>query len=393
MTGLRLSDSAARIVQSEIRAMTAECERLGGINLAQGVCDVELPAPVREAAIAAIEAGHNTYTRMEGIARLRDAIGDKLRRHNRIAADPQSQVMVTSGATGAFHAACLALFDPGDEVVVFEPFYGYHVSTLRALRVQPLLLPLASGTWELDLDGLRRAITPRTRGIVINTPGNPSGKVFTRAEIEAVGDIALRHDLFLLSDEIYEYFVYDGARHVSPASIPELADRTITISGLSKTFSITGWRVGYLAADARWLPSIAFFHDLVYVCSPSAAQYGAAAGLIALDDTFYAELAAAYGVKRGMLCDALAAAGLTPAIPDGAYYVLADASRLPGHLATEKARGLLARSGVAAVSGSAFYGHGGDDLLRFCFAKRDSAIADACGRLRALSPHTDVVLS
>jgi aminotransferase len=384
---LRLSEMASNVAQSEIRAMTVECDRMGGVNLAQGVCDTELPSPVRDGAIAAIEDGHNIYTRMDGIALLRAAISRKLREHNGIEADPETQVVVTSGATGALYAACLALFNPSDEIILFEPFYGYHLNTLRSLRIRPVLQALAAGTWELDVESLRRAITPRTRAIIINTPSNPCGKVFTRAEIEAIGELALEHDLFLLSDEIYEYFLFDGARHVSPASLPGLAERTITISGFSKTFSITGWRIGYLAADAKWVPSICYLHDLIYVCSPSPAQYGAAAGLAQLDDKFYGQLAVDYGKKRDLLCDALRAAGLVPSVPEGAYYVLADATLVPGHKARGKARALLAQTGVASVSGSAFYGEGrGDHLLRFCFGKKEAAIAEACDRLRSFRP-------
>lgn len=384
-TRLRLSTIAPHLVQSEIRSMTVECDRVGGVNLAQGVCDTELPAPVRDAAIAAIEQGHNIYTRLDGIAPLRAAISKKLAGYNGVQANPDTQVLVTSGATGALYAACLALFDPGDELILFEPFYGYHVNTMLTLRIQPVPLPLATGTWELDIDALRRAITPKTRAILINTPSNPCGKVFTRAEIEAIGEIALEHDLFLLTDEIYEYFLFGGAEHVSAASLPGLAERTILISGFSKTFSITGWRIGYLAADAKWVTSIGYFHDLTYVCSPSPAQYGAAAGLAALDADFYRHMSTDYQKKRDLLCAALTDAGLTPSVPDGAYYVLADATPLPGATAREKARALLAKTGVAAVAGSAFYSKGrGENLLRFCFAKKDDAIAEAAERLRGL---------
>ena len=383
---LRLSAIAPHLVQSEIRAMSVECDRVGGVNLAQGVCDTELPAAVRDAAIAAIEDGHNIYTRLDGIAPLRTAISRKLADYNGVSADPDRQVLVTSGATGAMYAACLALFDPGDEVILFEPFYGYHVNTLLSLRIQPVPLPLAEGTWELDVDAVRSAITAKTRAILINTPSNPCGKVFTQAEVEALGGLALEHDLFLLTDEIYEYFLFGGARHISAAALPGLAERTILISGFSKTFSITGWRIGYLAADARWIPSIGYFHDLTYVCSPSPAQYGAAAGLAALDASFYQHMSTDYERKRDLLCSALTAAGLTPSVPDGAYYVLADVTALPGATAKEKARALLAQTGVAAVAGSAFYSPGrGEHLLRFCFAKQDAAIADACQRLASLS--------
>jgi aminotransferase len=383
---LHVSEIAPHVVQSEIRSMTVECDRIGGVNLAQGVCDTELPAPVRDAAIEAIESGRNIYTRLDGIAPLRAAISRKLADYNRVQADPETQVLVTSGATGAMYAACLALFDPGDEIILFEPFYGYHVNTMLSLRIKPVAQPLAAGSWELDVDALRAAITSKTRAILINTPSNPCGKVFTRAEVEAIGEIAIEHDLFLLTDEIYEYFLFDGAKHTSAAALPGLAERTILISGFSKTFSITGWRIGYLAADARWIPSIGYFHDLTYVCSPSPAQYGAAAGLVKLDLSFYEHLSRDYQQKRDMLCDALQRAGLSPSVPDGAYYVLADVTLVPGVTASEKARALLAETGVAAVAGSAFYSSGrGENLLRFCFAKQDAALKEACQRLTSAS--------
>jgi aminotransferase len=382
---LHLSEIAPHLVQSEIRSMTVECDRIGGVNLAQGVCDTELPAPVRDAAIQAIQAGHNIYTRLDGIAPLRAAISGKLADYNQVQANPETQVLVTSGATGALYAACLALFNPGDEIILFEPFYGYHVNTMLSLRIKPVAQPLAAGTWELDVDALRAAITPKTRAILINTPSNPCGKVFTRTEIEAIGEIAIEHDLFLLTDEIYEYFLFDAAKHTSAAALPGLAERTILISGFSKTFSITGWRIGYLAADARWIPSIGYFHDLTYVCSPSPAQYGAAAGLAKLDASFYGHLSADYQHKRDLLCSALDTAGLTPSVPQGAYYVLADVTLLPGATARDKARALLAKTGVAAVAGSAFYSKGrGENLLRFCFAKQDAALEEACQRLSRL---------
>lgn len=380
---LRLSEIAPGMVQSEIRAMTMECDGVGGVNLAQGVCDTEVPEPVTQCAIEAIAAGHNIYTRMDGIASLRQAIAKKLEQHNGISVDAEGEVLVTSGATAGFYAAAMALFDPDDEVVLFEPFYGYHLNTLRALRVNAAVVPLTAPDWRLDVEALRAAITPRTRGIVINSPSNPSGKVFSRAELEAVAELAIEHDLFVITDEIYEYFVFDGTQHISPATLPGMAERTISISGLSKTFSITGWRVGYLAADRRWMGAISYFHDLVYVCSPSPFQHGAAAGLMQLGDEFYAGLATEYQGKRDMLCTALAEAGMTPSIPQGAYYVLADATNLPGETAREKARNLLRDAGVAAVAGTAFFADGrGENLLRFCFAKRDEDLQRACTLLR-----------
>jgi aminotransferase len=381
---LHLSRISPHVVQSEIRAMTVECDTAGGVNLAQGVCDTDVPAPVAAAAIEAIRQGHNIYSRMDGITPLREAIARKFKRYNRLTVDPSSEVLVTSGATGGFYAALLALLDPGDEVVLFEPFYGYHLNTLLALRIQPVVIPLAARSWAIDFDRLRAAITPKTRALLINTPSNPCGKVFSRAELEQIAAIAEQHDLFVFTDEIYEYFLYDGERHVSLAALPGMSDRTITLSGLSKTFSITGWRVGYLAAARRWLGAIAYFHDLAYVCSPSPFQHACAAGLVDLPDSFYSGLSTEYQAKRDLICSALADAGFPPSIPVGAYYVLADVSRLAGDTARQKARTLLRETGVAAVAGTAFFTDGrGENLLRFCFAKKDPDLLRACDLLRA----------
>jgi aminotransferase len=385
LTRLGLSELAPRVVQSEIRAMSVECDRMGGVNLAQGICDTDVPEVVAEGAIAAIRAGLNIYTRLDGIARLRAAIATKVERTLGIPVDPEREVLVTSGATGAFHAAAMALLNPGDEVLVFEPFYGYHVSTLKSMRVVPVLVALEAPDWRLDLDAVRAAITPRTRAMVVNTPSNPAGKVFTRKELEGLAEVAQEFDLFCLTDEIYEHFVYGGAEHVSPAMVPGMRERTILMSGFSKTFSVTGWRVGYLIADARWVGSIGYFHDLTYVCAPSPLQQGCADGVERLGAEFYAGLAREHEAKRTMIVDALRAAGMTPHVPDGAYYVLASASNVPGATAAEKARALLAKTGVASVAGSAFFRPGkGEDLLRFCFAKKDKDLVEACRRLRAL---------
>ena len=382
---LALSQLAPRAEQSEIRAMTAECDRVGGINLAQGVCDTDVPPVVAEGAIAAIRRGDNIYTRMDGIARLRRAIAAQVERTHSLTADPEREVLVTSGTTGGYHAAAMALLNPGDEVLLFEPFYGYHAGALLSMRVKPVFVPLASPDWTLDLDQLRAAITPRTRAMVINTPANPTGKVFTRAELETLAEIACRHDLFVFTDEIYQHFLYDGAEHVSPAQLDGMRQRTILMSGFSKTFAITGWRVGYLVADAKWAPAVGYFHDMLYVCAPAPLQHGAADGVEQLGPDYYTSLARDHQAKRDMLLSALADAGLGGHVPEGAYYILADATRLPGRTAAEKARRLLASTGVAAVAGSAFFRPGGGEgLLRFCFAKKDADLAEACRRLRAL---------
>jgi len=383
---LGLSELAPRVVQSEIRAMTVECDRVGGVNLAQGVCDTEVPAVVAEGAARAIRDGFNIYTRLDGIARLRNAIAAKVERTLGISVDPDREVLVTSGTTGGFHAVAMALLNPGDEVLVFEPFYGYHVNTVKAVRARAVPVALKEPDWALELDAVRAAITPRTRAMVINTPVNPCGKVFTRAELEGLAEIAREFDLFVFTDEIYEHFIYGGTKHISPATIPGMRERTIVMSGFSKTFSVTGWRVGYLLADAKWLGSIGYFHDLLYVCAPAPFQHGCADGVEQLGSEFYTQLSRDHEAKRAMIVDALRVAGMTPHVPDGAYYVLASTGSLPGETAAEKARALLAKVGVAAVAGSAFFRPGkGEDLLRFCFAKKDADLAEACRRLKTLA--------
>ena len=383
---LSLSELAPRVVQSEIRAMTAECDRMGGVNLAQGVCDTEVPAVVMEGAMRAMREGHNIYTRMDGIARLRRAIAEQLQRTHGLEVDAEREVLVASGATGAFHAAAMALLNPGDEVLLFEPFYGYHVSTLRSMKVKAVAVALQAPEWGLDLDAVRAAITEKTRAMVVNTPSNPAGKVFTRAELEGLAAIAAEFDLFVFTDEIYEHFVYGGAEHISPMELAGMRERTILMSGFSKTFSVTGWRVGYLVADAKWMGAINYFHDLLYVCAPAPFQHGCAAGLEQLGKTFYARLAVDHELKRAMLVDALRAAGMNPHVPDGAYYILASTvgAGLEGETAAARARDLLRKTGVASVAGSAFFAPGsgkGEELLRFCFAKKDEELQEACRRL------------
>jgi aminotransferase len=382
---LSLSGLAPETFQSEIRAMTTECDRMGGINLAQGVCDTPVPDVVAAAAIEAIREGQNIYTRCDGIARLRQAIAAKQMRDYGLRYDAENEVMVASGATAGLHAAAMALLDPGDEAVLFEPFYGYHVNTLKSLRVKPVLVALAVPDWQLDVDAMRAAVTPRTRAILLNSPANPSGKIFTLPELEAVAQLAIERDLFLITDEIYEYFVYDGARHICPATLPGMRERTIVVSGYSKTFSITGWRVGYATADARWMPAMAHFHDLTYVCAPAPFQVATAVGIEQLPPAFYAQIAADHESKRGRLLSALTDAGMEPSVPPGAYYIMASAERLPGETSSEKARALLQATGIAAVAGSAFFRPGrGENLLRFCFAKQDAELDAACERLRRL---------
>lgn len=365
--------------------MSVECERVGGINLAQGVCDTEIPLPVGTGAKKAIDEGRNSYTRADGIAELRRAISVKLRDYNHIEADPDTQIVVSAGATGAFYCACLALLNPSDEVILFEPYYGYHLNTLLAAEAVPAYVTMKAPDWTFSPGDLERAIGPNTRGILVNTPANPSGKVFTPEETGWIAEFALRHDLIVFTDEIYEYFLYDGRRHLSPGSLPGMAERTVTISGFSKTYSITGWRIGYSVSNPLWTEMISYMNDLVYVCAPSPLQAGVAEGLSELSAEFYRRLGAEYRAKRDLISVALERSGLAPCSPQGAYYILTDASRLPGDSSKQKAMYLLERTGVATVPGGAFYhNQEGENLLRFCYAKTDAELSEACRQLERL---------
>lgn len=379
-----LSQRCELIVQSEIRNMTLECNRVGGINLAQGVCDTETPREVIEAAHRAALDGVNAYTRYDGLSVLRQAIARKFREFNRLEVDPEGEIVCSAGATGAFYCACMALLNPGDEVIVIEPYYGYHVNTLLSMGAVPVFVSMHPPEWELDLEAVKERIGPRTKAIVVNTPSNPSGKVFTRAELKAITDLAVDHDLFVFSDEIYEYFVYDDQQHVSPMSFPDARERVVVISGYSKTFSITGWRIGYAACDRRWAKMIGYMNDLVYVCAPAPLQVGVAKGIEQLSGEFYRRLCHQHQAKRDMMVEGLREGGLYPYVPQGSYYILADVSSVPGRDSKERALQILKECGVASVPGSAFYHQGGEDLVRFCFAKKDDVLRAACDRLSRL---------
>lgn len=378
-----LSRRSSFIEKAEIRTMTVECEKVNGINLAQGVCDTGTPEIILEGVREAMKSGINSYTRHDGLEIIRKAIANKLQRDNGILVDPETEVVVSAGSTGSFYCTCVALLDPGDEVILFEPFYGYHLSTLQAVEAVPRYVTLRPPDWTFALKDLEAAVTPRTKGIMICTPANPCGKIFTRQELGILADFARKHDLFVFTDEIYEYITYDGAKHISPASLPELKDRTITIGGYSKTFSITGWRIGYSACPAKWSERIGYVNDLVYVCAPAPLQHGVARGINELAPSFYQNLATEYQKKRDMICQALNDIGLKPWKPQGAYYVLADACIIPGRTSKERAMHLLETTGVASVPGEAFYdGDSGEHILRFCYAKTTEVLSEACNRLR-----------
>lgn len=382
---LKLGKRHEWVVQSEIRNMSIECDKIGGINLSQGICDMEVPLMVRQGAQEAMDQGINTYTRYDGLKTLREAIAGKQSKFYDMDVDPNKEIVVSAGSTGALFCACFALLDPGDEVILFEPYYGYHLSTLIATQVTPVYVPTNPPDWSFRLEDLEEAVTSKTRGIIVNTPCNPSGKVFNCDELEMIAKFASKHDLFIFTDEIYEHFVYDGRRHIALATIPGMKERTITISGLSKTFSITGWRIGYSISHERWAQAIGYFNDLIYVCAPAPLQVGVTKGLIELGKEYYQKLSILFQKKRDRICEALFDAGLIPYIPEGAYYVLADISCLPGRTSKERAMYLLNKTGVACVPGEAFYhDDAGENLARFCFAKEDKILDEACVRLKRL---------
>ena len=379
---IQVSDRLSGLVQSDIRRMSRECERVGGINLGQGICDLPSIPELVEGATEAISRSKATYSKFEGLDVLREKIARKIAQFNGFHADPASEIVVTVGATGGFAAAAMATLNRGDEVILFEPFYGYHLNTLKVLGVETKFVPLQEPGWSIDFDLLRKAFSDRTRGIVVCTPSNPCGKVFTPEELRKIGDLCREFNAVAFTDEIYEYIVYDGRRHVSMASVPGCGDRTITISGFSKTFSITGWRIGYVAAPRQIAQAIGLVNDLLYICAPTPLQWGVARALD-VPQSYYDVLAADYERKRDMLAAALRDGGFEPFVPQGAYYMLA---RVPEEFRTaaEAAGALIEEARVASVPGPSFYASPrGDRLLRFCFAKDFDALEEACRRLRA----------
>lgn len=380
---MKLGSRLASLVISDIRSMSLACDAVSGINLGQGICDLPTPPLVADGARAAITANKVVYTAPDGIAPLRAGVAAKVHARYGLSYDPASEVVITSGATGGFAAACLALFDPGDEIILFEPYYGYHLNTVIALGLAPVLVPMMPPDWAFNADALRRAVTPKTRAVVVCTPANPSGKVWSATELDALAALCEELDILAITDEIYEHILFDGTQHVPLATRGQARARTVTLSGFSKTFAVTGWRLGYLTAPAELARRITVTHDLLYVCAPTPLQHAMVAGL-AMPASYYTDLAAAYEKKRAILCDALADAGLTPYIPRGAYYVLADIRRLGMKTAKEAAMALLQRVGIASIPGTSFYRDPvGDTLVRFCFAKEDAVLEESARRLRS----------
>jgi aspartate/methionine/tyrosine aminotransferase len=382
----RISLKAQSFTESVIREMTRLCVAHGAVNLAQGFPDFGAPEAVKEAARAAIAADVNQYAITWGAKPFRDAIADKAARTYGMAVDPEREITVTCGATEAMIASILAVADPGDEIIAFEPFYENYGPDAILAGATPRLVPLRPPDWSFDPDELRAAVGPRTRGIVLNSPNNPTGKVFTREELETIAALAREHDLVVWSDEIYEHILYEGT-HVPIATLPGMAERTVTINALSKTYSVTGWRVGWAIASPQLTSAIRKVHDFLTVGAAAPLQ---AAGTVALSlpDTYYAELAVHYRERRDLLVSALRAAGFVCEAPAGAYYVLADITGLTAEDDATFARRLVQDPGIGAVPGSSFWRAGapeGKTRIRFAFPKKMDTLEEAARRLAAIA--------
>jgi aspartate/methionine/tyrosine aminotransferase len=379
---------AARVghfTESVIREMTRLADDHGAINLAQGFPDFDTPEEIKEAARRAITSGVNQYPVTWGTPRFREAIAAKYGRFGWPEPDPDEEIVVTCGSTEAMAAAFLGLMDPGDEVIVFEPFYENYGPDAYMAGAVPVVVPLDPPAWTVDMDRLEAATTVRTRAIVITTPHNPTGKVFSSDELAAIAEIAIERDLLVFTDEIYEHIVYDGREHLSMALVPGMAERTVTISAMSKTYAVTGWRVGWAIAAPPLMSSIRKIHDFLTVAAPAPLQE---AGITAMEmaDEFYRELASDYHQRRDLFLS-LVGEAYDLIRPEGAYYAMARVGPLRGRLGLEDdtalCHALVTQAGVAAVPGSSFFVDGarGSDLIRFAFPKRLETLREAGSRL------------
>src|SRR5262245_30089655 len=349
-----VSAKSARFTESVIREMSRVCAREGGVNLAQGFPDFAAPEAMKEAACRAIRADVNQYAVTWGAPRLRAAIAERSARHNGIPTDPDRNVTVCCGATEAMIAALMAVLEPLDEVVVFEPFYENYGPDCILSGAVPRMVRLRPPDWSFDPAQLRSAFNERTRAIIVNTPHNPTGKVFTRAELEIIAGLCREFDCLAVTDEIYEYILYDGAEHVSIAALEGMRERTITISGLSKTWSATGWRIGWCVASAEITGAIRKVHDFLTVGAPAPLQE-AAADALGFGEAYFQALARDYLGRRDFLARALERCGFAVHLPRGAYYIMTDVSGLTDKGDVDFAMELVARGGVATVPGSSFF--------------------------------------
>jgi aminotransferase len=380
----RGSVKAARFSESVIREMTRLCAREGGVNLAQGFPDFPAPEALKSAAQQAIAADKNQYSITWGAPALRTAIAERNRRQG-LECDPEREVTVTCGATEAMIAALLGTVDPGDEVLVFEPFYENYGPDCLLAGARPRFVPLRAPDWSFDPDELAAGFRAGARAIIVNTPHNPTGKVFTRAELETIAAQCREHDALAITDEIYEYILYDGAEHVRLATLPGMAERTITISGLSKTWSATGWRIGWALAAPDLTLAIRKVHDFLTVGAPAPLQEAAAEAL-RFGPEYFAALSRDYHARRAALLPALSELGFVVHRPAGAYYVMTGIERLatPEEDDVAFALRILRQGGVASVPGSSFFRDpaAGRRLVRFCFAKKLETLERAASVLR-----------
>jgi aminotransferase len=371
--------------ESVIREMTRVANAHGAVNLAQGFPDFPMPAAMKEAACAAIHADINQYATTWGAKKLRDAIAGKYDRRYGMPVDPEREITVTCGATEAAASVFLALLNPGDEVLIFEPFYENYGPDAILSEARPVFVPLSTPGWTLDEAALRAAITPRSRALMLNSPHNPTGHVFSRTELETIAKVCIEHDLMAFTDDPYEYIVFSG-EHIPIATLAGMRDRTVTISSLSKTFSITGWRIGYAIANAERTSAIRKVHDFLTVGAPAPLQEAAAIGY-GFDDAYYAKLAGDYREKREFLSAALREAGFRFAMPEGAYFIMADFSDLDRRDDVTFAKWLTSEVKVATVPGSSFYRPGaaeGKRYIRFGFCKKRETLERAVENLSRL---------
>ena len=376
------SRRAEAFTESVIREMTRLCQSVGAVNLAQGFPDFDPPVPVMKAASRAIEKGFNQYSTTHGIPSLRQAIAHKMQTYNRVECSPDDNITVTCGTTEAMIASLLALLDHGEEVVIFEPFYENYGpdSILSGAKVRYVRLDEPS--FQIDEENLKEAFSKKTKAVIINTPHNPTGRVFTRQELELVRDLCQEYDAFAITDEIYEHILYDGRKHVSIGSLDGMGNRTITISGFSKTYSATGWRVGYIVAPKRITSAVRKVHDFLTVCAPTPLQEACKTAL-KLPASYYENLRQLYDKSRKLLLKTLTDASFACTYPEGAYYVWTDIRETGFRDDWKLAKHLIYRVGVGAVPGSSFYHRPADGKLklRFSFSKRPETIRKAAKRL------------
>ena len=384
----RTAQRTHTFTESVIREMTRVAHEYDAVNLAQGFPDFPAPTLLKEAAAKAIYDDINQYAITWGTPRLRHALARKYFDLYGIGVDPEREITITCGATEAMASIMLALVDPGDEVVVFEPFYENYGPDTVLSNAKPVFITLEPPDYRLDPDQLEAAIGPRTKALVLNTPNNPTGRVFDREELQGVVDLCLKHDILAITDEIYEHIHYTG-EHIPLATWDGMADRTITVSGLSKTFSVTGWRVGTIVAPPDLTDAIRKVHDFLTVGAPAPLQEACAVGIEELGSEYYESLAAEYGKRGNILSKALHEAGFNCSAPEGAYYILADFSNISGKDDTTFAKHLARDAGVASVPGSSFFSvpERGASLVRFAFCKRIETLHDAGERLRAYAEH------